>query len=202
MATRRRIGRMPLHTHPRRLALRHGLALGVLALSGCSNTASIGNSNTDNSSLGWRAGRGQALLLGELHDNAALHALRAQGLAALLAQGDRPALLMEQFDREQQPALDALQTPGHMPTGRALQAQVDAMLAAGGPGWQWPLYRPVLQLAVAHGLPVVAANLSRADARRVAQLGLAATPYLLATSGKRPHTTRHLNLSAHAVTLL
>ena len=34
------------------------------------------------------------------------------------------------------------------------------------------------------------------------QLGLAATPYLLATSGKRPHTTRHLNLSAHAVILL
>ena len=33
------------------------------------------------------------------------------------------------------------------------------------------------------------------------QLGLAATPYLLATSGKRPHTTRHLTLQAHAITL-
>ena len=173
---------MPMQTLvPRRLALRHGLALVVLAQSGCSSTGSTSNtssapgSSAANSSLGWRAAPGQALLLGELHDNADLHALRAQGLAALLAQGDRPALLMEQFDRAQQPALDALQTPGHIPTGSALQAQVDALLALGGPGWHWPFYRPVLQLAVAHGLPVVAANLSRADARRVAQLGLAAT---------------------------
>lgn len=34
------------------------------------------------------------------------------------------------------------------------------------------------------------------------QLGLAAAPYLLASSGKRPHTARHLTLPAHAITLL
>lgn len=34
-----------------------------------------------------------------------------------------------------------------------------------------------------------------------AQLGLAATPYLLATSGRRPHTARSLALDAQAITL-
>ena len=35
-----------------------------------------------------------------------------------------------------------------------------------------------------------------------AQLGLAAAPYLLATSGQRPHTTRSLGLVSAAITLL
>lgn len=34
------------------------------------------------------------------------------------------------------------------------------------------------------------------------QLGLAATPYLLTTSGKRPHTTRSLSLPPHAIQLI
>ena len=34
-----------------------------------------------------------------------------------------------------------------------------------------------------------------------AQLGLAAAPYLLTTSGKRPHTARSLGLDAQAITL-
>ena len=33
------------------------------------------------------------------------------------------------------------------------------------------------------------------------KLGLAAAPYLLASSGKRPHTKRHLTLPAHSITL-
>lgn len=125
----------------------------------------------------WRAPPGQALLLGEVHDNAAQHALRAQGLAALLAAGDRPALLMEQFDREHQSALDAaLRTARSAGQTTPLDAQVDRLIAAGGPapGWDWPLYRPYLRLALQHGLPVVAANVSRTDARRAIQQGLAA----------------------------
>jgi hypothetical protein len=35
-----------------------------------------------------------------------------------------------------------------------------------------------------------------------AQLGLAATPYLLATSGQRPHTARSLRLQAQEITLI
>ena len=122
----------------------------------------------------WRAPPGQALLLGEVHDNAAQHGLRQQALAELLAQGDRPALLMEQFDREQQAAIDAaVQRSALLP----LAERVTAVLAVGGqsPGWQWDLYRPYIALALQHGLPIVAANVSRTEGRRIVQLGLAAT---------------------------
>ena len=112
------------------------------------------------------------VLLGEVHDNAAQHSLRAQALRALADSGARPALLMEQFDREQQGGLDrVLARPG---------ATVDEVIAAGAPdagamkGWDWALYRPYIALALEHRLTIVAANVSRADTRRVAQNGLPA----------------------------
>jgi len=160
---------------PRRRALRHGLALAglgalvALAAAGCAQRGGAPGPT------GWRAAPGQALLLGEVHDNAAQHALRTQGLAALLAQGDRPALLMEHFDRQQQPAIDALHPPGSAPAPADIDARTDALLRLGLPGWPWPLLRPVLRQAVQHGLPLVAANLGRAEARLVMQQGLAAS---------------------------
>ena len=42
------------------------------------------------------------VLLGEVHDNAAQHALRLRAFEALLAGGARPALALEQFDRNRQ----------------------------------------------------------------------------------------------------
>jgi uncharacterized iron-regulated protein len=108
------------------------------------------------------------VLLGEVHDNAVQHALRLAALQRLLASGARPALLMEQFDRERQPVLDRLRADSPRPTAQAL---IDA---AGGPGWDWPLYRPYLEEALAHGLPIIAANVSRTEARRVIAEGLAA----------------------------
>ncbi len=110
------------------------------------------------------------VLLGEVHDNAAQHALRAQALRQLLESGARPALLMEQFDRERQPDLDrALARPGVTP---------DDVLAAATPtdpamqGWEWRFYKPYIALAIAYRLPIVAANVSRTDTRRVLKDGL------------------------------
>lgn len=112
------------------------------------------------------------VLLGEVHDNAAQHALRAQGLRALLGSGARPALLMEQFDRERQIDIDkAMAQPG------ATADDVIQAAGAQGTGWDWPLYRPFIALALEYRLPLVAANVSRADARRVSQEGLAATGF-------------------------
>lgn len=108
------------------------------------------------------------VLLGEVHDHPLQHALRAEAFAALLATGARPALVMEQFDRERQAELDAL---------RAAQPAVDAdtlIARVGGPGWHWPFYRPFVELALRHGLPIVAANVSREEARAVMREGLAA----------------------------
>jgi uncharacterized iron-regulated protein len=112
------------------------------------------------------------VLLGEVHDNAAQHALRAQALRLLVEGGARPALLMEQFDRERQPDIArVLARPG---------ASADEVIAAGAPaadamsGWDWAFYRPYVALALEYRLTLVAANVSRADTRRVVQDGLAA----------------------------
>ena len=107
------------------------------------------------------------VLLGEVHDNAAQHRLRADALARLVAGGARPAIAFEQFDRDRQAELDR---------ARAERPRdADALIArAGGPGWDWRHYRPFVQLALDHDLPIVAANLSRADASRVVREGFGA----------------------------
>jgi len=115
------------------------------------------------------------VLLGEVHDNAQQHAMRAQALRALLDGGARPALLMEQFDRERQPDLDrALARPG--------VTADDVIAAAGGgttsaSGWSWPLYRPYIALAIEYRLALVATNVSRSDTRRVVAGGLASLDF-------------------------
>jgi uncharacterized iron-regulated protein len=111
--------------------------------------------------------RGPVVLLGEVHDNAAQHALRHQALQRWLAAGARPVLVMEQFDRERQGEIDALRA-------RVPAPDADALIAAvGAKGWDWALYRPYIALALQHGLPIVAANVSREQARRVMREGLA-----------------------------
>ena len=45
----------------------------------------------------------RVVLLGEVHDNAAQHALRVAALRQLLAAGARPAIAFEQLDRERRP---------------------------------------------------------------------------------------------------
>ena len=106
------------------------------------------------------------ILLGEVHDNPEHHRLQAEVLRAVLAQGRRPALAMEQFDREFQPAIDAAAAkPG---------VTADALAGAGGfnrDGWPWEMYEPLLATAIEARLPVVALNLSRDGARAVARQG-------------------------------
>lgn len=111
------------------------------------------------------------VLLGEVHDNAAQHALRLRALEALLTTGARPALVMEQLDHERQGALDALHA-------RTPPPDADAIIAAAGTaGWSWPLYRPFIDLALRHGLPLVAAGIAREDAQRLMRDGLAAAGF-------------------------
>ena len=130
------------------------------------------------------------LLLGEVHDNAAGHALRLQTLTQQVTTGARPALLMEQFDRDLQPQIDQARqyAPGMPPGDAERDATVEALVTLGSPAagsgsWDWTLYRPVLRLALQYRLPIVAANVSRADARQVMQQGLAATGFNPAVPG-------------------
>ncbi len=116
--------------------------------------------------------RRPVVLLGEVHDNKAQHAARAEALRLLIARGARPAIAFEQFDREQQADIDRARAE---PLARGTP-RVDHLIAQGGgsKSWNWDLYRPYLQLAIDHDLPIVAANLSRAAAMRVAQQGFGA----------------------------
>jgi uncharacterized iron-regulated protein len=114
--------------------------------------------------------RAPVVLLGEVHDNAAQHATRAQALRLLLQGGARPALAFEQFDRGLQAQIDQVRRE----SGAGVEARVDRLVALGKGGWNWDLYRPFLRAALEYDLPIVAADLSRADAMRVAQGGFAA----------------------------
>ena len=106
----------------------------------------------------------RSVLLGEVHDNAEQHALRVEALRQRIAAGARPAIAFEQFDRNRQGDIDRLR--------REQPGNADALIAtAGASSWQWKYYRPFVQLALDHDLPIVAANLSRSDAMKVASAG-------------------------------
>ena len=104
----------------------------------------------------------RVVLLGEVHDNAAQHALRAAALRQLLIAGARPAIAFEQFDRDRQPDIERAR--------RERPNDADHLIAqAKSDGdWSWERYRPFVALALEYDLPIVAANLSRRDAMRVA----------------------------------
>jgi uncharacterized iron-regulated protein len=113
--------------------------------------------------------RARYVLLGEVHDNAEHHRLRLDLLAALVSDGRRPAIAMEQFDREHQAGLQRVQNePAPTPELLKTVGRVDVQ------GWNWSYYEPIIRLALDHRLPIVAANLSRADAFRVSTEGAAA----------------------------
>lgn len=145
-----------------------GLACGVLAA--CATPARI---DLDAQALAAALARRPIVLLGEVHDNTAQHAARASALRQWVQGGARPALAFEQFDRERQPDIDRArrETP---PAGTSLSQHLIAQASPQRSGWDWALYRPYIDLALEYELPIVAANLSRADASRVASQGFAA----------------------------
>ncbi|PLC52317.1 hypothetical protein CR155_18880 [Pollutimonas nitritireducens] len=148
---------------------RHGvwryLLIGALAviLAAC---ASKPRAINDVAALAQELSRYPISLLGEVHDNAEGHQLRRDALTEAIESGWRPAIAMEQFDREFQASLNA-----------ALESCVDAqcVIAAVSPDqgrWDWLFYQPVIELALRYRLPLLAANLSRSDAGRVMNSGL------------------------------
>lgn len=130
------------------------------ALAGCASRAP-----SPEAVSGQFAGK-QYVLLGEVHDNAAAQAQRLQALTRAVEAGWRPAVAMEQFDRERQADIDRAR--------RERPGDADYVIAQAGAqgGWQWPLYRPVVALALQYDLPLLAANLSRADAAKIVRGGL------------------------------
>jgi uncharacterized iron-regulated protein len=144
-------------------------ALAALLLLGCATPARP----VDEQALAAELARRPSALLGEVHDNVVQHRMRADALRKLLEQGARPAIAFEQFDRERQADIDRARTEAP-PEGRSLAAHVIERGQGAKNTWDWTQYRPFVELALQYDLPIVAANLSRADAARVARDGAGA----------------------------
>jgi hypothetical protein len=143
-------------------------AWAVLAAAIAGSACSLIDSRAGAPQLARADGRPAVVLLGEVHDNAVQHALRLEAFKTLLTTGARPALLLEQLDRERQVDIDRVRAGPTRPDARML---VDA--GSGSKQWNWDFYRPFIELAIAYDLPVLAANVSRQDAQRVMTQGLA-----------------------------
>jgi uncharacterized iron-regulated protein len=98
-------------------------------------------------------------LLGEVHDNAAHHEIRARLIVAIAEAGWRPTVVFEQFDLDRDEALRAAQAAGADAERLAEAGQLDRK------AWLWPLHKPILEAALAMRLPVRAGNPSRAELR-------------------------------------
>jgi uncharacterized iron-regulated protein len=105
-------------------------------------------------------------LMGEIHDNEQGHFYRLQDLKSNVGPLERPAILMEQFDVSRQEALTKA-----WQTCKQAQCVIDA---AGGSGWDWSLYVPLIDWVLANRLPLVAANLSRDQTQAVMKDGFSA----------------------------
>ncbi|GAP34460.1 ChaN family lipoprotein [Piscinibacter sakaiensis] len=158
----------PRAAGPRRRLLRAGLAAAVLSAgAGPLRAAVRRGGGPDDGDAPFRLQAAPLVLLGEVHDNAALHRRRAEAVQRALEAGWRPAVAMEVFDRERQADIERAR--------RERPGDADHLIAqAGGRGWDWPLLRPLIALVLAQGLPLLGANLSAGAARRVAREGAAA----------------------------
>ena len=106
------------------------------------------------------------VLLGEVHDNAEQHRLRAGLIDADVSK--RPAIVFEQFPWARD---SVLQTK---PTG-----PIEPWLDQAGfdrKGWRWPMHKPLVDAALAHDLPRYGSQLDRERLRPVLQGGTAPVP--------------------------
>jgi uncharacterized iron-regulated protein len=121
----------------------------------------------DEASLGDALARADLVLLGETHDNPDHHLLQARLVRSLVASGRRPAVALEMLTSDLQDAVDAARTR----TPREPEALADVWRQGGWPDLD--LYRPVLAAALEPNLPIVAANLPRAEVRALVKNGIA-----------------------------
>lgn len=116
------------------------------------------------------------VLLGEVHDNAVQHRQRLDLLRAAFAAGWRPAIAMEQFDVERQVDIDRARRERPRDAQHVIDlATTRTGAVRSGEGWNWAFYRPYVTLALQYDVPLLAANLSSADTRRIVRSGLAAS---------------------------
>jgi uncharacterized iron-regulated protein len=115
----------------------------------------------EESELAQRVREARYVLLGEVLDNPSHHTLRAR-LIRELPSGTE--IFFEQFDRAQDAALREAQKAGDGADALARAGKLDE-------SWNWPLYRPLVEAALAGKHTVRAANLPGSATRRIATSG-------------------------------
>ncbi|MCU0621883.1 MAG: ChaN family lipoprotein [Gemmatimonadales bacterium] len=108
------------------------------------------------------------VLLGEVHDNAVHHELRAELIAAAARDGRRLAIVYEQFPWGRDSALATRPAD-----------PIEPWLDAAGfdrEGWRWPLHRPVVLAATERDLPRYGSQLPREVLRPMMRGGAAPAP--------------------------
>ena len=123
------------------------------------------------------------VLLGELHDNAQHHALRA-GLISQIKR-DKLSVIAE-----------------YLPSGVRVKragALLSDLEAAGfdAKGWQWPLHSPLFDAVLAANMPLIGGNLPKGFSRQLFEKGESALPAPMArayqTASLSPEASRHLD---------
>jgi uncharacterized iron-regulated protein len=130
------------------------------------------------------------VLLGEVHDNALQHRLRLEVLRRAFEAGWRPAIAMEQLDREHQADIERARVERPLDADYLIEKAATEHGKSSN-GWNWDYYRPYIALALQYGVPLLAANLSRHDAQKIVELGYSgvfddATEHLLGLDRQRP----------------
>lgn len=111
------------------------------------------------------------ILLGESHTSACDHRAQAAFIAALLAEGARPAIGLEMVPRDGQPALDEF-SRGATPLDK-LSAALDWPKTW---GYDFELYKPVFAVADWARLPMHGLNVPQRVVRQVSRGGLESVP--------------------------
>lgn len=112
------------------------------------------------------------VFLGETHDDPDHHLLQADFLKAALAGGRKPALAFEMLDASQAGPLE--QALAQKPVTPDAIAEATGWAKSGWP--EFDFYRPIFEVGVEAGLPIVAANLPRSAAREAVRKGSSALP--------------------------
>ncbi|HYD32579.1 MAG TPA: ChaN family lipoprotein [Azospirillaceae bacterium] len=112
-----------------------------------------------------RMAKAKYVLLGEKHDNVDAHRLQTWALDGLVRAGRKPAVVFEMITTSRTPELDS-----YLAANPRDAAGLGAALEWDKSGWpEWEQYRPIAQVALSAGLPLVAGNLPRETVRSLAR---------------------------------
>lgn len=110
------------------------------------------------------------VLVGEKHDNADHHRYQSVMIREMLVQRRQPTIVFEMLTEGQQAALDS-----HLADNPADSAGIGKAVGWEAHGWpRWRIYRPITDIALAYGAPLLAGGLNRETTRGVSSQGIEA----------------------------